>query len=316
MSRFVWHLRTFRRVAWVATIGICVLVVAGGAVRLTGSGLGCDDWPNCNSERFVDVSTGHAAIEQLNRLFSGLIAVPVVLMVLGARRLRRQRPGLLAPSIGVLVSVLGNAVVGGIAVRGDLHPALVQSHFVLAMVSIAFGLVAIRRSSDAERLAALAQPLPAAVRRLGWVVGVAMSIAVLTGTVVTGTGPHAGDEEARRFSFDISTVAQLHSVSVLVTVALALALAWRVQRDPAVRSRVGGQLSAWMFVAVVQGAVGYTQYFTGVPELLVGAHIAGATALWAMTVLLVHDLVVAPRAAGVAAGNGEPLPVGGSVSAV
>ncbi len=122
-------------IAIVTAAGLCLLVVAGGVVRLTGSGLGCDDWPNCNAQSFVDVSSGHAAIEQVNRLISGFIGIPTLLMVIGSFRVRPRRSGLVGPSIGVLVTVLANAVVGGIAVRTDLHPALVQSHFLLAMAS-------------------------------------------------------------------------------------------------------------------------------------------------------------------------------------
>ena len=112
--------------------------------------------------------------------------------------------------------------------------------------------------------------------------------AIVTGTVVTGTGPHAGDEDVRRWGFDISTVARVHSVLVLATVASALVLALQLRREPvAVRDRSTRTLSAWMFIAVLQGGVGYVQYFTGVPEMLVGAHIAGATGLWVATVWLV-----------------------------
>ncbi len=118
-----------------------------GVVRLTGSGLGCDDWPNCNNERFIDVSSGHAAIEQINRLLSGLIGIPTLLMAIGAFRVRPRRRGLTgAVARSSSLTILGNGVVGGIAVRGDLHPSLVQSHFVLAMLSIGFGLVAVHRA--------------------------------------------------------------------------------------------------------------------------------------------------------------------------
>ncbi len=146
-------LRRFRQIADPSTAaGLCLLVVAGGVVRLTGSGLGCDDWPNCNDQSFVDVSSGHTAIEQINRLLSGVIGIPTLAMAIGSFRVRPRRPrrgptGLVVPSLLVLVTVLANGVVGGIAVRADLHPALVQSHFLLAMASIAFALVAVRRSS-------------------------------------------------------------------------------------------------------------------------------------------------------------------------
>lgn len=276
----------------ITTVGIGLLVVAGGVVRLTGSGLGCDDWPNCNSERFVDVSSGHAAIEQINRIFSGLIGLPTVLLVVAAWRVRPPMPAVRWPAVGVLVTVMANAVVGGLAVRGDLHPVLVQSHFLLAMASIAFGVVAINRSSSRPTSRqptsphAVAGSIGSRSRDGAAVVAALTTLALITGTVVTGTGPHAGDEDARRFGFDISMVARVHSITVLIAIVAALALAWQLRRDAAARQLLGSTLSAWIFLGIVQGGVGYVQYLNGVPELLVGAHIALATLLWAATVSL------------------------------
>ena len=268
-------IRTYRRLAVLTTSGVCFLVVAGGIVRLTGSGLGCDDWPNCNDTRFIDVSSGHAAIEQINRLVSGLIGIPTLIIGIGSFFVR-ERSGLRWPALGLLITIFANGVVGGMAVRGDLHPALVQSHFLLAMASVAFGMVAIRRSGSTP---VRRRPLdPAAV-----LLTVGTAAALATGTVVTGTGPHAGDEEIRRFGFDISSVAEVHSVTVLITLAFALWFAWRRRDDGPIREA----LSAWIFLGVVQAGVGYLQYFTGVPEILVGVHLALATALWALTIWLV-----------------------------
>ncbi len=285
-------LKRYRQLAIVTTVGICVLVVAGGVVRLTGSGLGCDDWPNCNDERFIDVSTGHAAIEQLNRLLSGLIGLPTLLLAIVSFRAAPRGGGLRWPALGVLATVLANGVVGGIAVRGDLHPALVQSHFLLAMLSIAFGLIAIRASTgpgiDWSRWTVSDHR-----GRLVAALIVLTGAALATGTVVTGAGPHAGEEDVRRFGFDISTVARIHSVTVIAAVLTGALLAWLAtrNRDHSFQTL----LSTWLFVALLQGAIGYTQYFTGVPELLVGAHIAGATLLWVSTVWLGTSELVATR---------------------
>jgi cytochrome c oxidase assembly protein subunit 15 len=122
---------------------------------------------------------------------------------------------------------------------------------------------------------------------------VATTISVVTGTVVTNTGPHAGDEDARRFGWDISDVARIHGTSVMITIALALALAWRVRRSPVDRPQLLGAVSSWLFVAVLQAVVGYVQYFSGVPVLLVAVHVAGATALFASTVALTLRTTVA-----------------------
>ncbi len=286
--KFTMSLHRYRQVAMATVLGLSFLVVAGGVVRLTGSGLGCDDWPNCNENSFVDVSSTHTAIEQINRLLSGVIGVPTVLMVLGAFRVWPRRRGLRGPSLGVLLSVFGNAVVGGLAVRGDLHPALVQSHFVLAMISIAFAMVAVHRSGPNVSVAPSTVGVGSASARLFWLVGLLTAAAVATGTVVTGTGPHAGDETARRWGFDISTVAEIHSLTVWSAVFAVLALVVAIRRAR-VFDRFSSALSTWMFLAVVQGGIGYIQYFSGVPEILVAAHIAGATALWVSTVHLVSS---------------------------
>lgn len=289
-ERFTIPLRRYRQVAIVTVAGLCLLVVAGGIVRLTGSGLGCNDWPACNQERFVDVSSGHTAIEQVNRLLSGLIGVPTLVLIVGAFLVRPRRRGLVGPSLGVLLSVFGNAVVGGIAVRGDLHPALVQSHFILAIISITFAMIAVHRSGPHE---VTSTTLGAGGPARFVAVGVLTALALATGTIVTGTGPHAGDEQARRWGFDIERVAQIHSVTVwLAVAAMVLLIVW-LRRDPAQYETHAGRISTWVFLAVVQGGIGYVQYFNGVPEVLVGAHLAGATALWVVTVHFVQ-MAVAP----------------------
>ncbi len=281
-------LRRYRQIAIFTVAGVCFLTVAGAIVRLTGSGLGCDDWPNCNNERFIDVSSGHAAIEQINRLASGLVGIPTLLMAIGAFRVRPVRPGLKVPSLLVLASILGNGVVGGIAVRGDLHPFLVQSHFLLAMLSILFGLVAIHRARPEEVVSRTSIGVTPLITWLIVGLGALMAGALTTGTVVTGAGPHAGDESARRYGFDISTVAEIHSVTVWAAVAVFLVLVVVLRRDPALFARLAGNVSTWMFVAVVQGGIGYVQYFNDVPAVLVAAHVAGATALWVVTVQFVQ----------------------------
>ncbi|HYN33225.1 MAG TPA: COX15/CtaA family protein [Ilumatobacteraceae bacterium] len=285
--RFTLSLRRFRQLAIITVAGVCFLTVAGAIVRLTGSGLGCDDWPNCNDERFIDVSTGHAAIEQVNRLLSGVIGIPTLLMAIGAFRVWPQRRGLKSPSLAVLLTILGNGVVGGFAVRGDLHPTLVQSHFILAMLSIGFGVVAVHRSGPepvGRRTDIGVTPL---ITGLLVTLGVFVAAALVTGTVVTGAGPHAGDETARRYGFDISTVAQIHSATVWMAVATFLAVVVALRRSPGRADRFTGRISTWMFLAVLQGGIGYVQYFSDVPAVLVAAHVAGATALWVATVWLI-----------------------------
>jgi heme a synthase len=280
--------RRYRAITIGALVALSVIVVSGAAVRLTGSGLGCDDWPNCNSERLIDVSSTHAAIEQINRLFTGVVAFSVIAAVLGSLIRRPRRRDLTWLSLGLVAGVIGQIVLGGITVLVELHPLAVQGHFLLSMVLIANAVVLVRRAGEPDGIERH-RVVRRSTARLLWALGVLTSVAIFTGTIVTGTGPHAGDENARRFGFDISSVARLHGISVIVTIATALAIvAWiRHSRDE--RAVLYSPLTTWMFVAVLQATVGYVQYFNGVPEVLVGVHIAGATALFIVTVQLLLD---------------------------
>jgi cytochrome c oxidase assembly protein subunit 15 len=282
----------YRTITVAALAALCVIVVTGAAVRLTGSGLGCDDWPNCNDTKLVDVSTGHAAVEQVNRLFTGVVAVAVIAAVLGSVVRRPRRRDLTRLSLGLVAGVVAQIVLGGITVLTDLHPVSVMGHFLLSMAIIANAVVLVHRAGepdDAVRRPAVRESTRTVVLALM----VATTVSVVTGTVVTNTGPHAGDEDARRFGWDISDVARIHGTSVMITIALALVLAWRVRRSPVDRPQLLGAVSSWLFVAVLQAVVGYVQYFSGVPVLLVAVHVAGATALFASTVALTLRTTVA-----------------------
>ncbi|HSH11225.1 MAG TPA: COX15/CtaA family protein, partial [Ilumatobacter sp.] len=265
----------YRQVAIGALVALAAIIVSGAAVRLTNSGLGCDDWPNCSSERFVDVSSKHAAIEQINRLFTGVVGFAVIAAVMGSLiRSGERRRDLVWLSVLLVVGVLANAVLGGISVLVDLHPIAVQGHLLLSMGLIVTGAVLVRRSGEPdgverERVVTLpTQRMTALLLGLTWV-------AVVTGTLVTGAGPHAGDEDARRLDLTISAVARVHAVSVLTALAIAILIAWRIRRYRPDRQALTNVLSTWIFVAALQAAVGYIQYLNDVPALLVGIHVAG-----------------------------------------
>ena len=274
------------RLITVVALGLLIaIVITGAAVRLTGSGLGCDDWPNCNDEQLIDVSSGHAAVEQVNRLFTGLVAVAVMAAVLGSLWRTPRRRDLTWLSLGLVAGVLGQIVLGGITVLVDLHPVAVQSHLLLSMVLVATAVTLVRRAGepdDAKRGTLVSSRTHWLIRALA----AATAVAIITGTVVTGAGPHAGDEEARRFSVDIADAARVHGVTVMIALVLALAIVAVTRRTPDAPI-VNGPLTSWLFVGLLQAGVGYMQYFNEVPALLVGIHVAGATALWSMTVWLV-----------------------------
>ncbi len=173
---------------------LIAIVITGAAVRLTGSGLGCDDWPNCNDERLVDVSSSHAAIEQVNRLFTGLVSAAVIAAVLGSLWRRPRRRDLVWLSLGLVAGVLGQIVLGGILVIFDLHPILVQGHMILSLALVGTAVVLLQRAGEPDGVA-LVPAVSATARRLIWALAALTGAAILAGTVVTAAGPHAGDED-------------------------------------------------------------------------------------------------------------------------
>lgn len=275
----------FRRITLCALVALYTIVITGALVRLTGSGLGCADWPRCSEERFIDVSTGHGAIEQVNRLFTGVVALSVVLAVLGSLRLVTRRRDVTALSLGLVVGVLAQVVIGGIVVITGLNPWANMAHFLVSMVLLANGLVLHRLAADGAKSPTNTVPtntlptktLPTYPMRLVMLTGVLGAAAVVTGTVVTATGPHAGDEEAVRFGFSIHHVARIHGSTVMATVAGVAILLWVSRgRDRLFESRVARLLG----LALLQALVGYVQYLADVPALLVAVHIAFAAGVW------------------------------------
>ena len=259
---------------------LCIIVLSGSMVRLTGSGLGCDDWPNCNSQKFVDVSSTHAAIEQLNRLFTGLVSLSVVLAVLMAYFRVPRRRDLVLLAWSLVAGVAAQIVIGGIVVLTGLHPLWNMAHFLVSMVLVTCAFL-LERSSRLASVSRTWRTVPQGLRRVHAFLLGAAAVAITTGTVVTATGPHAGDENAERLGFELRDVARVHSTSVIICVAL---LAWLMWQSARMQGRdvasLRQALGTFAFVAVLQGAVGYAQYFTGVPVLLVAIHIALSVAVW------------------------------------
>ena len=243
----------YRRITIGALVALAVIIVTGAAVRLTNSGLGCDDWPNCSSTRLVDVSSKHAAIEQINRFFTGVVGVAVIAAVLGSLvRSGPRRRDLVRLSVLLVVGVLANAVLGGISVLVDLHPIAVQGHLLLSMALIVTGAVLVRRAGEPDGVPR-ASVVGATTRHWTRLLFAATSIAVFTGTLVTGAGPHAGDEQAKRLDVAIPTVARVHGIAVNVTIAIALVIAWRIRLRRDERSALMPALSTWIFVGAAAG---------------------------------------------------------------
>jgi len=268
---------TFRRLIYGLLLFLqAALILTGGAVRLTGSGLGCPTWPECTPGSYTPVphqAEGqlHAWIEFGNRLLTfGLVAVSLLVL---AHVLITKRRDLRLLAIGQLLGILGQGVLGGITVLTDLHPLPVASHLLLSIILVA-GAVSLydRRESPVEKLSErdrLNSILSRSHILLAFVV-------IILGTLVTGSGPHAGDEKAQRFGFDIRSVSILHADAVIALFGLTLALFVAFRANQKVKKKI----LIFTAIALAQGLIGYIQYFTGIPEILVAAHLLGAALVW------------------------------------
>jgi cytochrome c oxidase assembly protein subunit 15 len=272
--RFPVSTALLRRLALTSIIANVGIVVTGGAVRLTGSGLGCPTWPRCTDESYVATAEMgiNGAIEFGNRLLTfavGVIALAVLVAGLLHRPRRRARSPL---AVAVLFGIPAQAIVGGITVLTDLNPWVVGLHFLASMLVIAAAYALWRRIKDPAGPAVAVVPAP--LRTLA-VLTTAVSAAVLViGTWVTGSGPHAGDHGAARNGLDPETIAQVHADSVFLLIGLSVALVFAFRAVGAERAA----RAAVVLVAVElgQGVIGFVQYFTNLPALLVGAHMLGS----------------------------------------
>ncbi|HTY73649.1 MAG TPA: COX15/CtaA family protein [Actinomycetes bacterium] len=281
-----------RRTYTALVLAQCLIVFTGGLVRLTGSGLGCPTWPDCVHGSLTPVrhqAQGiHSAVEFGNRLLTFVLLIVVVASVVVAMRRRPRRAPLVWLAWGGVLGVLAQAVLGGITVRTHLNPLSVAAHFLLSMALIAVAVALQQRAQDGGD-----DPPRAAVRRELLVAGralVPLAAAVLAvGTLVTGSGPHAGDEHTHRLHLDPRTLAWLHADLVMLLVGLTVAT-WLGLRVTDAPWRAQRRLLVLLGVIAAQGAIGYTQYFTGVPAWLVALHIAGACAVWVATLRVPYVL--------------------------
>jgi heme a synthase len=276
---------SYRRITTFALVALGMIVVTGGAVRLTGSGLGCPDWPNCDAGHLSPHGqTGyHGAVEFLNRLFTGAVSFAVIIAVLGSFWRVPRRRDLTWLSFGLVLGVLAQIVLGGLTVIYALTPPWVMAHFLLSMVLIADAVVLNVRAGRADGPVRPVVTTP--VRVMGWVVTACTAVVLVTGTVVTGAGPHGGDENVKRLDLSVTTAARIHGIAeniLLIAVLVTLALIIRT-KAPAIVRRDANIL---LVVLIAQAVVGYAQYFNGVPVVLVGIHIFGAVCVWVATLRL------------------------------
>lgn len=310
-----WRPRWTRRAIVANLVAQIVIVVTGGAVRLTASGLGCSTWPECEPGQFApefhpEMSI-HAAVEYGNRTLTGVLVVVAIAVALLAGLDRRRSTGYRVLAWAPLVGVAVQAVVGGITVLVDLHPAVVGSHFLISMVLVAVSTWVLVRHREGD--GPVVPVVEDRVRALTWVLVVLGAVVLVLGVVVTGAGPHSGDDEVGyRFAVDPYAMARIHALAVWAfvgTLAVVLVLLARAARTapaaPAYRRADGRPQPArgpvptgvaatsagtaralrtglvLLAITLAQGLVGYVQLFTGLPIALVNLHMLGAAVLTA-----------------------------------
>lgn len=257
-----------------------VIVVTGGAVRLTASGLGCPTFPRCTDDSLVVTREmgAHGVIEFGNRLLTFALTAAVVAAVVVAWRAGRR--DLQRRALVLFAGIVAQAALGGVTVLTGLNPVTVMAHFLLSMLLLAVSVEAYERAGAVPAGGpAVRRELRLAARALA----AAVATTLFLGTVVTGTGPHSGDKGAsRRLPFDLETVSQLHADFVFLVVGLTVGLLVAARAgDAPVRLR--RRIAVLLGVVLAQGGIGYLQYFTDLPVALVALHVLGATLVWIAT---------------------------------
>ena len=258
------------------------IVFTGALVRITGSGLGCSTWPECTPGSYTPTSDQpeaplHAWIEFGNRLLTFILlinALALMFTILKSGRGELRKLGALQ-----IVGILAQGVLGGVTVLTALNPATVAAHFLLSIILIAGALSLRQRAHGKSPIEITLIPL---VSKLIWLHLLLTALVIFAGTIVTGSGPHAGDSAAERFNLDSRTMAWLHAdlVIALFGVSIALLIAIRLGLAGVARQVLSGRIQIFLIIALAQGGIGYIQYFTKLPEALVAAHIIGSIAVW------------------------------------
>ncbi|HEY8471610.1 MAG TPA: COX15/CtaA family protein [Natronosporangium sp.] len=268
-----------RRLALTSLIANVGIVLTGGAVRLTESGLGCPTWPRCTDESWTATSEMgiHGLIEYGNRTLTGVLGVIALAGLVTALLLEPRRRSLVWLAGGVLAGIGAQGLLGGLVVWTDLNPSAVGGHYLLSIVVISVAYAFWRRVDEPDGPITVTVPPP--LRWLAWLTAVVAVALLAVGTLVTGSGPHAGDAAVPRNGLDPEQISQAHADLAFLLLGLAVAgwFGFRAVAAPRPASRA----AAWLVAAILgQGAVGLVQYFTGLPELLVWFHLLGSCLVW------------------------------------
>jgi heme a synthase len=270
------------------TLATVVLnVVTGAAVRLSDSGLGCPDWPTCSEHHLTPPLSLHPVIEFANRAVVFLLVVSCLVTVVAAFYYRPVRHDLRWLSVGLILGVLGEAVIGAFVVYTKLNAYVVVVHFMVGMGLLAVAVVLTLRAGHRS-----GRGVPLVTPRAMWLARVLVGLIVVVlaaGAATTGAGPHAGGKGAKRIPIGLEDMTRIHAEIVLASAVVLLVLLWVLWKTnaPAEVQRSGQVLLA---VMVAQGFIGYTQFFTHLPAVLVGIHVFGASMVWSTVLWFHHGL--------------------------
>lgn len=265
-----------------ALVLTALIVVTGGAVRLTDSGLGCANWPQCTAGHLTPPLQFHSLVEFGNRLVTVVLTIVVAAAFLGTVFRSPRRRDLIWLSGGLVAGIIVQAVIGGIVVYTKLNPYVVMVHFFATMLLLVDAVVLVHRSTRAYSVGSAHRLVPRPLIRFYYGLLALLAVVIAAGTATTGAGPHAGDSSgqqvAKRLPVALRDMAELHSslALLLIGVTIGLVVALHVVDVPE-RVRRSARLLTGMMVA--QAAVGYTQYFTHLPAALVEVHMIGVTIL-------------------------------------
>ncbi len=276
---FLFSAARIKLYVWLSLASQILIVVTGGAVRLTASGLGCPTWPKCTDDSLTNVPEQgiHGFIEFANRLLTFVLIIIALLTFIAIWRSGKQnRRGMVWPSLALGLGIFAQAIVGGISVLTNLNPWVVGLHFIVSTVLISIASILVWRYFKPEH-----QPIPYSVYRLTPLIAISGFIALVVGVIVTGAGPHAGDANAPRNNLDLEVIQHLHSYPGYISIGLTLLatiLLLRVNKQSAV-SRAKRVTLGLLAALAVQALIGIIQARTGVPAILVGLHMLGASVI-------------------------------------
>jgi heme a synthase len=279
--------RGFLLLCRVSLATIVLNVATGAAVRLSDSGLGCPDWPTCAHSRLTPPASIHPVIEFGNRVVVFALVVTCAVTYVASFLRRPARRDLRWLSGGLVLGILGESVLGAVVVYTKLNAYVVMTHFMLGIALLSVSVVLCLRADHGPGRGALAVSRRALVLTRLYLV--LLVVAVAAGTATTGAGPHAGGKGAKRVDIGLADMSRIHAEAVWVTALVLLAVLWTLWRtDAPERIQQSGRIL--LAVMVAQGFIGYTQYFTHLPAVLVGVHVVGSTAVWSTALWFHHGL--------------------------